>query len=300
LKTDPFENVVPFVLTADAKSFATAARRLGVNPSSVSRAVARLEAQVGVKLLLRTSRSVSLTAEGQAFLDLCREVLEKMDRARNVLAATQTELAGTLRVTMPIGLGSAIIMPAMPRFLEQHGDVSIQVSLTDRWVDLIHENFDVAVRIGPLPDSGLFASKVGDSRFVVVGAPAYFALHDAPQEIARLVDHRCLKYTMFSGINRAWRFRPDSVGRIQEIDVPAYIAIDNGEAIVRAAVAGLGIAYVPDYMARASLEAGLLEEIFVGQGDAAGEIYCVHPGSRHLSGKVRIFKEFLLQLLAPR
>src|SRR6185369_7951122 len=101
VRTDPFENVVPFVLTAEARSFATAARRLGVNPSSVSRAVARLEAQVGVKLLLRTSRSVSLTGEGQAFLDLCREVLEKMDQARSVLAANRGEPSGVLRMTMP-------------------------------------------------------------------------------------------------------------------------------------------------------------------------------------------------------
>ena len=297
MRTDPFENVVPFVLTAEARSFATAARRLGVNPSSVSRAVARLEAQVGVKLLLRTSRSVSLTGEGQAFLDLCREVLEKMDQARSVLAAARTDLSGVLRVTLPLGLGSATIMPAMPRFMARHAELRLHASLTDRWVDLIQENFDVAVRIGPLPDSGLFARKVGDSRFVVVGSPAYFAQQAPPQTLAEMSRHRCLRFMMSSGVERAWRFRPDASGAAQEIDVPGYMTIDNGEALVRAAIAGLGIAYVPDYMARAPLAAGSLRELFAGQGDSAGEIYCVHAGSRHLSGKVRAFSDFLGEVL---
>jgi LysR family transcriptional regulator, regulator for bpeEF and oprC len=204
-RTDPFENILPFVLTAEAKSFATAAKRLGVNPSSVSRAVARLEAEVAVKLLRRTSRSVTLTSEGAAFFELCREVLEKMDQARSVLTAAQIRPTGVLRVSMPVGLGSVTIMPAIGDFMAKHPQLRLHATLSDRWVDLVQENFDLAVRIGPLPDSGLFARKIGVSQLLVVASPAYVEKHGRPSGPEQLSDHACLTFTNSSGVERPWR-----------------------------------------------------------------------------------------------
>jgi LysR family transcriptional regulator for bpeEF and oprC len=289
---NPFDNLFPFIVTANARSFSAAARRLGVNPSSISRSISRLEAKVGVKLLHRTSRSVALTREGAAFYDQCVDMLARIDSARSVLAASKEVPSGLLRISAPVALANAVLVARFGGFLEEFPALRLRASITDRLVDLVQENVDVAVRLGPLPDSSLIAKKVGSSRFVTVASPRYFAQRPVPVDFDDLARHRSLKFLMGSGTERPWRYRETS-GRSREVDVPGHLVLDNGAALAQAAVAGIGIAYLPDYLAREEIAKGGLREIFAGCGDKAADIFCVYPGTRYPSVGVTAFCEFV-------
>ncbi len=288
---DPFSDVLPFVITAETESFRAAANRLGVTPSAVSRAVARLEAAVGVRLLARTSRVVRTTPEGEVFLARCQVAVETMQRARNQLAALQEEPSGRLRVSLPMGFGRAVVLPRLTTFCQHHPSIRVHVGLTDRFVDLVRENVDVAVRIGELADSTLIARRIGRSRFVTIAAPEYLERFGRPRTPTDWQGHRCLMYQLPNGRLRQWAFRLD--GEACTITVRPFLSLDHGESLVDLVRAGAGVGHVPDYLAQTALADAAVVELFEEASASAGDIWCVRTPARHPTAAVRAFVDML-------
>lgn len=271
---DPFRDLVPFVLTAERGSFREAATQLGVTPSAVSRAVARLEGGLGIRLLKRTSRSVALTPEGRAFLDSGREAMTLMEGAAASVRALHAAPTGRLGVGLPLGLGRALL-PGWSRFIEAHPELRVEVRFSDAVADLQAEGIDVAVRVGPLPDSSLVAHRLGEMRFVTVAAPSYFETAGRPARPEDLPQHRCLGFRRVSGRSRVWRFIEN--GRTTVPRISFSLLLDDGGALVELVRRGLGIAQVPDVYVAQDLASGALTEILPGPPLSAGVIYAVRP-----------------------
>lgn len=295
--SDPFRDLVPFVAVADTASFIAAARRLGIDPSAVSRAIARLERSIGVRLVHRTSRSVRLSPEGIVFAQQCRAALDSIEQARATIASALNVPSGLLRATAPQSFGRAVLVPALPKLLARHPEMRVELELTDRQVDLVHENFEAAIRIGPLDDSSLVVRTLGPSRFVTVASPAYLRRAGRPKAREALLRHRCIRYRTRDGAVRPWLFASDDARAPIELDVPAVLILD-GPSVVDAAIAGAGIAHIPDYLARSPVHTGALSVVF-DDGADAGTIQHVHPAARYPSARVRAFMAFVAELVTP-
>lgn len=281
------------VLTVETGSFAGAARRLGVTPSAVSRRIARLEEELGVALLARTTRSLRLTPDGQAFHDRCVHALRELDEACDALAHAKGRPSGLLRVDTSTNLGRAILGPALPDFLDRHPDVQVHLTLRDQLVDPVAEGVDVLLRIGPLADVNLIARKLGDSRLVRCASPAYLREHGAPRVPADLVRHRCLGY-LDEGRPRPFGFVGDAGPYTQAIDGPCHV--NDGEVLKRLAIAGRGVVALFDFMARDAVASGALVTVLDDHASSAWPIHALYPPNRHLLPKVRVFLDFLVEL----
>jgi DNA-binding transcriptional LysR family regulator len=292
---DLFTGVVPFVATADVRSFRGAAKQLGVTPSAVSKAISRLESELGVKLLSRTSRSVTLTPEGDAFLRRCRDAVEQVRAARE--GATQALRAprGLLRISLPLPLGDLVVMPALPRLLARHPGLSIEAVMTDRFVRLLEENVDVAVRIGAVKDGQAVVRHLRPARSVTVAAPAYLARHGTPTRPEELATHNCLKFLSANGTPLEWTFSSGS----SKVTVPTRgnLVADYGEALVKAAVAGLGVVQALDLMVAPRLASGELVEIVRGYEPPDLPVSALSAPGRHKSPKIRAFVDFMVELI---
>src|SRR6478609_4827843 len=203
---DLFSGVVPFVAAAEAQSFRVAARKLGLTPSAVSKAITRLEARLGLSLLNRTARAVSLTEEGEAFLRGCQEAVLNVRSAEERVLQAHRAPRGRLAVSLPLLLGKLVVLPALKQFCERYPALSVHVSLTDRVLSLADENVDAAVRVGTLADSRLSARKLSDVRWLTVAAPAYLARRGTPRTPDELGAHNCLKFVLPNGIAQEWMF----------------------------------------------------------------------------------------------
>ncbi len=281
------------VLTVEAGSFAGAARRLGVTPSAVSRRIAQLEEELGVALLARTTRSLRLTPDGQAFHDRCVRALQELDEAVDALARAKGRPSGLLRVETSANLGRIVLGPALPDFLDRFPDVRVHLTLRDQLVDPVAEGVDVLLRIGPLADANLIARKLGDSRLVRCASPAYVRAHGAPRVPADLAHHRCLGY-LADGRPRPFSFLGDAGPYTQEVDGPCHV--NDGEVLKRLAVAGRGIVTLFDFAARDALESGALVPVLDDHPSQAWPIHALYPPNRHLLPKVRVFLDFVGEL----
>jgi LysR family transcriptional regulator for bpeEF and oprC len=281
-----------FVKVAERRSFAQAARELGITQSGVSNAVARLEERLGVRLLARTTRRVNLTEDGAAFLDRCQRVLAELDEAEAVLGRARATPAGRLRVDMPVSFGRLKVVPLLGAFRTAYPDVTLALSFADRYVDLVEEGIDVAVRLGALQDSSLIARRLTQSQFRVYGSPAYFAKHGRPRTPEDLARHNCLAFTSRETRQiRNWRFRRGD----GELTVTPHgnMTFSDGAAVCAAACAGYGLAQMHDYFADAPLADGVLERVLQRFEPAADAVALVYPPTRHLSPKVRVFVDFM-------
>ena len=283
------------VLAVETGSFAAAARRLGVTPSAVSRSVAQLERQLGVALLARTTRSLRLTHDGQAFHDRCVRALQELDEACDALAHAKRRPSGLLRVETASHLGRAIVGPSLPRFLDRHPDVRVHLVLRDQLVDPVVEGVDVMVRIGPLADSSLIARKLGASRIVRCASPAYLKKHGRPKTPADLARHQCLGY-LDEGRPRPFAFAGEAGTFTQEISGPCHV--NDGEVLRQLAIAGRGIVSLFDFLARDALAAGTLVPVLEEAGSAVWPIHALYPPNRHLLPKVRVFVDHLARVFA--
>ncbi|WP_394846055.1 LysR family transcriptional regulator [Pendulispora brunnea] len=283
---DPLAGLSAFVRSVEAGSFSAAARMLGATPSAVSKAVARLEAEVGVRLLHRTTRAVHLTPEGQALYERgSRIVLEACDVRKELSEATGVR--GPLRVTAPVDLGQPWLAPRIVEFLERFPDVRVELSLTNRFVDLVEERFDVGLRLGPVRDPRLVRRKLGPTGAIVCASPAYLRKRGTPRRLDDLAHHATLAYTR-NGKSTPWRF----VDR--DVDVqPGPFGSDDNVALLTAALAGLGIARLPTYVAAPEIERGRLRVLFpdrLMQGPTASVIY---PEQRYPLARLRAFIDFI-------
>jgi DNA-binding transcriptional LysR family regulator len=293
---DRFTAMQAFARVVEQGSFAKAAERLGISTSACSRHVAELEAHLDARLLNRTTRRLSLTESGQAFYERCVQVLADLEEAEQVAAVSAVLPRGTLRVTCGVSFGVAHVARLIGAFAARHPEVRFDVQLSDRFVDLVEEGFDLAIRIGESPTQNLIARRLGETRLVPCAAPIYLRERGAPETPADLARHACLTYE-YLPLRNTWRFR-DRAGSEHAVRVAGPVHANNGEMLVAAAVEGIGIAMEPDFIVAGHLAAGRLVRIFADYAPAPTSIYAVYPSRRHLSAKVRAFVGFLAERFA--
>lgn len=286
-----------FVQAAESRSFTAAGRSLGVSPSAVGKAVARLEDRMGVRLLHRSTRSITLTPEGAAFLERCRRILCEIEAAEREIAQTQGAPRGKLRVSLP--LASMLMMPALGAFMRAYPEIELDLDFTDRLVDVVEEGFDAVVRAGAVSDSRLMTRSLGTFHLRLVGSPTYFARAGVPRDPADLKSHACLLHRYATnGKLEPWPLRR---GRGDlELDLPAAVTVNTVEPLICLAEQGLGIACLPDFAIREQLEAGSLITVLEEHTRHAGVFRMLWPASRYPSPKLRVFVDFMAQnLFAP-
>ncbi|HUG23931.1 LysR family transcriptional regulator [Piscinibacter sp.] len=281
-----------FAQTARRGSFAEAARDLGSSPSTVAKSVARLEAQLGVKLFHRTTRRVSLTGDGERLYRRCERVLAEVEDLQADAAGARATPSGTLRIDLPITYGRRIAMPLLAELVRQHPALKLDVRLQDGYADLVRDGLDLAVRVGPLQDSTLVARRIDWQQLVIVASPDYLSEHGTPRRIEDMTRHSAIVFRLpTSGRNRPWQLRQ---GRRQvELQPEPRVLVNDGEGMVAAAVMGLGLAQVPDYMASHELEGGLLVELMPSYRPVPMPISAVTPSSRLMPPRVKLVLETL-------
>lgn len=285
-----------FVAVAEAQSFTAAGFRLGLTPSAVSKAIARLEAEYGQQLLHRTTRRVSLTNDGFVFHERCRQLLADLEDAENQLTQTALAPSGRLRVHMPTAFGKRVVLPQLAPLVMQYPNLRLDIELGDRPVDLAEEGLDAAVRFGELPDSALVARPLCQIRFVVCAAPDYLKAHGIPQTPDDLDSHICLGYSRPSRAHyREWTFRlPD--GRLQTRTVSGRLNVNNAEALLEAALAGSGIAMISDFVAWPAIKTGQLELVLSAFMAPPIPVSLVYLKRRQHSARLRWFVETLQRI----
>ena len=286
------EEMQAFLCTAEAQSFTGAAQRLGQSKSMISQRVADLEARLGVRLLNRTTRRLSLTEAGQAFLEGCSRALHEVEDAEEAASRHGSELRGTLRIAAPLSFALLHLKPALLGFMTAHPELEVNLDMDDRVVDLVQGGYDMALRIGRLPDSSLIARRLAPSRIVVCASPAYLVERGRPEHPEQLAQHECLIYTG-SARSDQWSFQID--GRWTAVPVHGRLQTNNGDMLMAAAIAGWGVAMLPSFIVGAALENGDLTCLLQGYPTLDGAIHAVYPASRQVSRRVRVFCDFLAE-----
>lgn len=293
---DSLTSLTSFVRTAETLSFVQAARLLGISASAVGKNVARLEHKLGVRLFNRSTRNVSLTAEGAAFLTRCQSILEQIQEAESELTSSLSQPTGKLRISLPV-IGYRLLLPALTAFSRLYPQVELDLDFSDRLVNLIDEGFDVAIRSGELADSRLIARKLGGFRFVLCASPAYLAEYGVPGSPAELAAHKCIFFRFPATADPAWELR--DMRLTGDFRAAAIMTVNNIEAAIRLSAAGMGIAYVPDFVVREAINEGQLQEVLPGCCVKDGHFSVLWPASRYLSPRIRCFIDFMAAAEIP-
>lgn len=283
-----------FVRTVSAGSFSAAGRQMGISPAMATKYVDALEEHLGVKLLHRTTRRLSLTEAGNDYQEACLRILPEIEEAEAIVASQRIEARGLLRMNLPLAFGSRFIVPLLPVFSHRHPAIKVELGLTDSVVDLVDGGWDMAVRIGQLADSPLQARKLSDCAMLVCAAPAYLDRNGVPLRVADLAQHNCLGYTLsvLAG-HKEWGFGRD--GRVR-VAIRGDLTANNGDALLAAAVAGQGVIYQPDFIVSDALKQGLLLALPLDHPSyAVGGIYAVYPQDRRPPAKVRLMIDYLAE-----
>ena len=286
------DDIRAFVEVVEAGGFSRAAARLGVSKSIVSRRISRLEGELGARLLSRTTRGISATEAGVEMKARGERILLEMQEAQDAVAQRSGEVVGRLRLTLPQAFGERHVTPVLTNLLARHPRLSIDAVYTDRLVDLIAERFDAAIRIGALQDSSLIARRIAPIRAAVVASPAYLAERGTPKTPEDLTRHSCLIYTGTRQPNQ-WRFRVSR--RWISVKVEGRVLLDNSDALLTAAIAGLGIAAFPTFIGASAIESGALKPILVDYPMTEAGLYLVRPPGAHVPGKIRALQEALIE-----
>jgi DNA-binding transcriptional LysR family regulator len=288
---DRFHAITVFARVVETGSFARAADRLGVSVSAVSRQVAELESHLGVRLLNRTTRRLSLTESGQAFHERSVQLLADLEEAEAAVGAGARVPQGTLRITCGTTFGTRHVAAEVAAFQARHPQLRFDLDLSDRMVDLVDEGFDLAIRIGIVGSPALITRRIGTTSLVCCAAPAYVARHPAPQVPEDLAAHACLTY-VYAPERDVWRFRaPDGAQRAVAVSGPARA--NNGEMLTALAIAGMGVHMEPDIVVAPHVRDGSLVRLLPDFRPASMPIHAVYPSRRHLSAKVRGFIDFI-------
>lgn len=295
---DSLTSMKIYCSVVESASFAAAARRLRLSRAVVTKHVASLEDRLHVRLLERTTRKLSVTEVGGRYYERCAQILAEVEEAeREAQQATATP-RGTLRISAPHHFAPAHIAPYLAEFRRRHPEVELDISLSDRFVDLIEEGFDVAIRISDmLAESSLVARRLAPCRFVVCGAPGYFRRHGEPRAPDDLAKHPCLGYTL-SPRERSWVFAcPDDKRHVVHVNGP--LRSNSGDLLRVSALSGAGVVLLPTFLAGADLEAGRLKAVLADYRVQEYGIYAVYPSRKHLSAKVKAFIDFLAEKFGP-
>lgn len=288
---DRIDAMRAFVSVADLEGFAPAARKLGLSASAVTRLIASLENHLGARLLQRTTRSVTLTDVGARYLERARRILGDVEEAEASAQAERTQPSGRLVVSAPLMFGRLYVGPMMSAYLKKYPDVSAELRLSDRMINLVDEGVDIAVRIGHLADSSVVARAVGDMRRVVVGAPRYLKAHGTPSKPSDLAGHEIIQFAGASSLSE-WRFTEN--GRDLRIPHVSRFTTNSTDAAVLHAEQGGGLVGVLAYQAADSIKAGRLKIVLADYEPPPMPIHLVYPTSRLLSAKVRAFVDLVV------
>lgn len=280
-----------FAQVVKAKSFSGAAARLNVSKSRISKSVTRLETALGVRLLQRSTRRLSLTEIGEAYFEHCDRILDELNQADDTLNRLHHEPQGTLRISASVAFSTLHVAPALPDFMAQYPDLCVDLTISDRFVDLVEEGYDLALRIAAQPGLNLVARKLAPIRRKICASPAYLTKRGIPAVPQDLARHNCLDYTYMS-TGGFWRLS----GPEGDIAVPVSgtLRINDDEALSQAVLGGLGLALLPTFIVGKELQAGKLVEVLPGYVPVEQFLYAVHLPNRHLPLKVRAFIEFLM------
>jgi DNA-binding transcriptional LysR family regulator len=298
-------DIIAFVRVADARSFTIAAEQLGLSRSAVGKCVTRLEDQLGVRLLHRTTRSVTPTDEGEVFYDRCVRILAELEDAELAMASRSEQPRGRLRLDLPVSFGRIHVLPLLHRFMETWPELVVNVTFTDRYVDLIDEGVDLAIRIGGEEDSRLKGRTLAQHRLITCATPDYLAAHGTPGTPDDLTGHSCLAFT-HAGRPTPWRFRTGArdidrtaLDRFEAVAVHGRFCASNAEALRDAALAGYGIAQLATFLVWEDLRAGRLRPVLEPFATSGPPIRAVYPSGRYLSPKVRRFIDAIAEAWSP-
>jgi len=284
-----------FVTVVECGSFSLASQKLGLSKSAVSKRITLLEQSLGIQLLHRTTRSLSLTEAGARYFDYVRPAVKLAEEGLDAISELQQAPQGNLRIAVPMVFGRLHIAPLIPEFLCRYPKIQLQMQMDDKTTDLIAGGFDLAIRIGDLPDSSLIARKIAPCLSVICASPEYLARHAAPQTPQQLSQHNCLFYSYFrDGVEWTF-FSPQGTTRIQP---NGNYQVNNSDAIHQATLDGLGIANLPRFMVDADLQAGRLQALLADHPLPEHGIYAVYPQRKYLPTKVSVLIEFLMEKLA--
>ncbi len=285
-----WEGVNEFVAVAETESFTQAAKRLDVSTAQVSRQVSALETRLATRLFYRTTRRVSVTEAGRIYYQHCRQVLDALDDAERSITNLQLSPRGKLRLTAPITYGEKRIAPLVNEFVVRYPELDVEMNLTNQKLDLVGGGYDLAVRLGKLEDSSMMARRLSSRTLYVCASPQYLAARGTPHELAELAQHNCLQ-----GNLDYWRFQEQ--GQPRNVRVSGNIRCDSGRALLDAALKGIGIVQLPDYYVQTALDLGQLLPLLTDYREDDDGIWAVYPQTRHLSPKVRMLLDFLVESL---
>lgn len=294
---DTADSLQVFVRVAELGSFTRAADSLGTSKASVSAAVSQLEAAVGTRLLQRTTRKVQMTQDGQSFYDRSKQVLADIEDLQTMFQG-DAEISGRLRVDMPLGVARSIVLPRLPEFLTAHPQIKIELSSTDRRVDVVAEGFDCIVRVGKLDDSTLVARPLGSFRLVNYASPAYLARYGVPQSLADLASHQLVDYAP-SLRAQAALFEYVDGEVVGTVAMAASVAVNNSDAYQAACLAGLGIIQAPDIGMGEHLAHGRLVDVLPAWRAAPMPVTLLYPNRRQLARRARVFMLWLDEVMRP-
>ncbi|MCE8027040.1 LysR family transcriptional regulator [Billgrantia aerodenitrificans] len=276
-----------FVRVAELGSYTRAAETLNLSRTRISRLIMELESHLGVRLLQRTTRRLHLTEAGESYLASAQGILQALEEAEAELGAGSTEVCGRLRVNGPMSFGMRFLSPLIARFMVEHPALEVRLDLNDRRVDLLEEGYDLAIRIGSLPDSTLVARRLARCRLVPCASPEYLARYGEPQTLKELTEHRCLRYRTTGGSE--WQFGG------KRLTVHGPLESNNGDVLTHAAEAGLGIAHQPSFLITESIRQGRLVPLLQNEEPVTLGIYGVFPARRHLPAKVERLLDYLAE-----
>ncbi|WP_426210620.1 LysR family transcriptional regulator [Massilia sp. TWP1-3-3] len=285
-----FRQISTFVEVVARGSLSAAARAEAIAPAMIGRRLDALEARLGVKLLQRTTRKLVLTNEGAAFLEDCQRILAELEEAEAAVAERSAKASGHLLVSAPAGFGRQHVAPLLPSFLAEHREVTVNLNLNDRLVDVVGEGVDVAIRIASLSDSTLVGMKLADNQRVLVASPAYLKRHGTPETLADLAKHNCLPISS-EGSQRGWTFREH--GKAVTIKVAGNMVCNDGAVLHDWALAGKGLAWRSMWEVNAEIDAGKLKTVLDQFAAPGNDIHAVFAQRRHLPLRIRAFVDFL-------
>ena len=288
---DRLKQLETFAAAATKGSLTAVASAEGVAPAVIGRRIDALERRLGVKLLLRTTRRLSLTHEGSAFLEDCQRLLADWANAEASVSAGGVKASGHLRVTSPAGFGRRHVAPLVPRFLALHPEVSLSLNLSDRVVDIVNESFDCAVRVGDLPDSSLISVRLADNRRLCVATPAYLKRAGTPLHPSELARHECLALSSEASQTRGWAFNVD--GAVAYLRPTGRLDCTDGQVLHAWCSAGLGLAWRSAWEVEQEISGGELVSVLDDFAASPNGIYAVFPHAKHLALRVRLWIDFL-------
>ena len=296
---DRFRAMKAFIAIADAGSLSAAARRMGLPLANISRLLSQLEEQLDCVLIERTTRRMALTAAGRDYLDACRRVIETLEASESRIAGQSEELAGAIAMTAPVSFGRLQILPLVTEFLATHLRIDVRLLLTDRNIDLVEDDIDVAVRIGDLRDSGLLAMRVGSLRLVACASPQLLKGRAVPSSPSDLADIPCISFSGLMQGGSRWVFKSKRHGR-KAVRVHPRLNVNTAEAAVDAAISAVGIVRVLSYQAEAAIQAGQLVPLLQHFEDTPIPIHLVYRATRSDNPRVKRFVEFAAARLRQR